>query len=139
MKNETNLQGAAEAVANWWATKMQQPLNQDNGTQNEPNGGMMFMMMNMVGSEAQKSITTENIEVFKSKLVENILSSDTTYRIAFGVDYHPDEILQSACVEAGINGGSLPCKSYTWIDTTTFHVAASFGYGGERKIIYPIS
>jgi len=132
---------AAIAAANWWAEKMQKPLNQDNGTKNEPNGEMMFLLMNMVSTNGQKSITPEKIETFKTALVEHLISLPeegigSRAKWVFGVDYNPCETLAFAMDKAGINYSALPCKSTTNINRRTFEVNCSFGYGGEWVPIY---
>lgn len=136
---ETTLLAAAEAAAEWWAAKMQQPFNQDNGTSNEPNGGTMFMLMNLAGATAQKGITPAKVENFKAALIRSIVEGTQNSRRVFGVDYHPDQILAEACEAAGIATGALPCKTHMWIDAATFKVTASFGYGAEAKIVYPLN
>lgn len=132
---EPNLKDAAIAVADWWAEKMQRPLNQDNGAHNEPGGGMMFAFMNLASTNAQKTISPEKIEIFKSHIVSKIVARQP-YMLS--VDYDADDILQDACDAAGINSGSLPCKSHTSIQRDTFITRAKCGYGKPLDIIYPL-
>lgn len=138
---ENNYKDAAEAAANWWAEKMQLPLNQDNGTQNEPEGGMMFMLMlmNMVGKNAQSSLSEQKIINFKINLMNYLIDepNDSYHKWSLGVDYHPDEPLADAAEKSGIDVGCMPCKSHMRIDRKTFVVTASFKYHGECKQIYP--
>lgn len=139
MKTETRtLDGAINAVCNFWIEKMQKPLNQNNGD-NSSAGGVAFMFMNLIGSRAQEGITPEKIELFRQALTRKILADYTVFPdqswYVCDVDYHPCDKLARACDESGINCGALPCKSHTTIKKD-FSVESRFGYGSEFIQLY---
>jgi hypothetical protein len=106
---------AVEKLVNWWADKsFNTLLNQNNGDESET-GGIAFMLMNILSMESQKSVTPQQIELFKQKLAELLLKTEGNY-ISIGTDYHPDRVLSEACSFAEINTSCIPIKSHSWIE-----------------------
>jgi len=123
---------AVEITVNWWVEKsFATPLNQNNGD-NSDNGGFGFLLMNMVAGNAQKEVTDDKIEKFKSKLTELLLANEEKGRYAkkLDVDYHPNQMLSDACQFAEINSSCLPCKTFTFINNEN-EVEGRYQYGGE--------
>ena len=115
----------------WWSDKLQTPMNKNNGDDSQA-GGMAFMLMNMLGSSAQESITEDKIKVFEETLTNMLMLEegkkwkDTT----LSVDYHPCNKLAEACDKADINTGALPIKSHTFISNNNI-ASAKYQYGGS--------
>lgn len=122
---------AVKIMVEWWVEKIQAPLNQNNGDNSE-NGGMAFSLMNMVSMNAQKEITKDKIEIFKTELTESLLTGKDGGRwsTTLEVDYNPGKKLADACKKAGINSMSLPCKTFTFINNDN-EVEGRYQYGGE--------
>jgi hypothetical protein len=121
---------AVKKVVDFWIEKsFRTPLNQNNGD-GSPQGGMTFLLMNMVSARAQETITDEKIKLFENKLTE-ILLLDNPRNINIGVDYHPDKELSDAAAFAGLDAGCFPCKTYTWINKQTNTATSKYQYGGQ--------
>lgn len=122
---------AVEITVNWWVEKsFKTPLNQNNGD-NSQNGGIGFMLMNMVSMSAQDKNTPEKIEKFKTELTKLLLESEGKgrYNNELSVDYHPNRILSTACKLSEVDPGCLPCKTFTYIDNEN-EVEGQYQYGG---------
>lgn len=133
MKTQTYEEAVLKTVM-WWSEKIQQPLNQDNGDTSK-NGGMAFMLMNMVANNAQESTTPEQIKIFEDTLTKKLMEVENNrYRESLHVDYHPDQMLSESASESGINPSVFPCKTWTRIGIEN-EVSVSFGYGTEPSII----
>lgn len=127
---ERTYKQAVTIMVDWWAEKMQKPLNQNNGDNSE-SGGIAFMLMNMVAMNAQETITEDKIKKFKSFLTDKLipLEGNNNWRGQLDVDYHPNELLFQACEYSGINTSALPCKTFTRIEDN--FVIGRYQYGGE--------
>ena len=123
---------AVEITVKWWCEKsFETPLNQNNGDDSEQ-GGLGFLLMNMLSSKAQSKTTPEMIEKFKSKLTEILLSKKGMpgiYGNQLDVDYHPNKILSDACKFSGIDESCLPIKTFTRIEQDNM-VRGRYQYGG---------
>lgn len=131
MKKETYQDAVLKSVM-WWSEKaFATPANQNNGDDSE-NGGMTFMLMNLVASKAQKEVSTEQIKKFEEKLSEILLEAEGKgkFHNELSVDYHPNQALAEACEYAGVNPMCLPCKTFTYIDKDNV-VNGRYQYGGE--------
>lgn len=119
----------------WWAEKIQQPLNQNNGDDSR-NGGMMFMLMNTVSNNAQQSITPDKIKIFQESLTEKLIAvkNDKYRRTDLDVDYHPNRMLSECAEKANIDLSVFPCKTWTRIDLEN-QVEVSMGYGTVPSVI----
>lgn len=113
----------------WWSEKsFNTTLNQNNGD-NSPQGGLTFMLMNMLSMDSQKDATPDKIKKFEEKLTELLMEKkDNSYDRTLDVDYHPCELLSTACEYAGINPGCLPCKTFSRIDNQN-RVYVKYQYG----------
>jgi hypothetical protein len=123
---------AVEICVNWWIEKsFETPFNQNNGDDSE-NGGIAFLLMNMVASNAQKKVTLDKVEKFRNRLTELLLLNEEKGRFEneLVVDYHPNQILFDACQFAEIDPSSLPCKTFTFINDEN-EVKGKYQYGGE--------
>lgn len=123
---------AVELTVNWWVEKsFETPLNQNNGDKSD-GGTMRLVLMNLISEEAQKKVTANKIEKFKSKLKELLLANKEKGRYAkeLNVDYHPNQMLSDACEFAEINSNCLPCKTSTFINNEN-EVEGRYQYGGE--------
>lgn len=108
----------AKAAAKWWADKLRQSPEHDNGD----------AVANAIAKAYFSSpdpLPEERISAFQDAL-ENLIIADRPEWV--DADYHPDEILESAALQAGIKlGNRLPIKSITYIETGR----ARQGYGGK--------
>ena len=123
---------AVELTVNWWIEKsFKTPLNQNNGD-NSQNGGIGFMLMNMVSMSAQDKNTPDKVEKFKTELTKLLLEAEGKgrYNNELDVDYHPNRLLSTACELSGIDSGCLPCKTFTYINNEN-EVEGRYQYGGE--------
>lgn len=113
----------------WWVEKsFNTTLNQNNGD-NSPQGGMAFMLMNMLSMDSQKDATPDKIKKFEEKLTELLMENrDDRFNRNLDVDYHPCKLLSIACEYAGINPGCLPCKTFSQIDDQN-RVYVKYQYG----------
>jgi len=131
MKNQT-FEQAVEKVVNFWAEKsFDTLLNQNNGDES-PNGGMAFMLMNLLSSNAQSEITDSQKDVFKSELTKILKKNKNERGFYIGCDYHPHEYLAKAAKKANISESVFPCKTGTRIDPNNV-ASASYQYRGEWK------
>ncbi len=123
---------AVEITVNWWIEKsFKTPLNQNNGDNSE-NGGIGFMLINLLSMNAQDRNTPEKIEKFKETLTKLLLEAKNKGRYSnqLDVDYHPSELLSKACEQSGIDTGCLPIKTFTFINQEN-EVEGRYQYGGE--------
>jgi len=119
---------AVEICVNWWSEKsFNTPLNQNNGD-DSAQGGMAFLLMNMLSSSAQSETTPEKIAAFKSKLTELLMAKEGKENLLH-VDYHPNALLTEACEFAGVRPSCLPCKTNTSINKNN-QVEGRYQYGG---------
>jgi len=85
-----------------------------------------MMLQLMIADDLKSDRTPEQVDAFESALAEAIMA--TPMYGAFGVDYHPDRILQDAARIAGLTvDGALPIKTLMWIDATSVRVAEGYG------------
>lgn len=115
----------------WWSDKaFRTSLNQNNGD-NSSQGGMAFMLMNILAMNVQDKITEEQIKKFEEKLTELLIKNkNNKWERNLNVDYHPCTLLSDAAEYAGINTSCFPCKSSTQIDDQN-KVYAKYQYGGD--------
>lgn len=131
MSQETYEDAVLKSVM-WWSEKsFTGKLNQNNGD-DSPNGGMSFLLMNMVSQNAQKAVTPDKVKKFEEKLTKSLLAlkGKGRYSNELHVDYHPNSILYDACMFAEIDPMCLPCKTFTYIDNENI-VNGRYQYGGE--------
>lgn len=141
-KQKENIPMAEEITlaVEWWSNELQNNTKQDAGD-SEVN---LFMK---VFATRKEYLTQEQIEVFEKELGSLLVSrcqenwrednpSWCSYHRAFGVDYHPDKILQDALKKAGINPENtrLPIKTVMWINPG--QVSVRKGYGVEIEDIF---
>lgn len=122
---------AVDLMVKWWSKKsFKTALNQNNG--DSGNGGIAFLLMNMVSTNAQNDISEEKIKKFEEKLTEILLDGEDKgrWKRECDVDYNPNKILADACEFAEINSGCLPCKTFTYINNDN-EVEGRYQYGGE--------
>lgn len=121
----------------WWSDKsFRTLLNQNNGD-NSSQGGMTFLLMNMVASKSQESVTDEKIKSFEEHLAKSLTEYRKQYptsQIWLDVDYHPCQMLSEAAEKAGIESHCFPCKSSTRL-TADNKVFAKYQYGGASNEI----
>ena len=117
MENQTYEEAVLKTVM-WWSEKSFRTLFNQNNGDDSPQGGMAFMLMNMVSSKAQEKVTDEKIKLFEQKLTELLMAEkdNAGHRARLDVDYHPNQTLGDACKFAGIDSMCLPCKTYSFID-----------------------
>lgn len=134
MKNKQTYKEAVLKTVMWWSEAIQKPLNQNNGD-NSPNGGMAFMLMNLVASNAQESISPDKIKTFEESLTKRLmLIVDRNRAQWLDVDYGPNQILRESAEEAKIDTSVFPCKTWTRIGKEN-EVEVSMGYGTVPSII----
>lgn len=122
MKQET-----ANKAAKWWADQLRGHAKLDNGDNSET--GFFGMALGMILQEREKSKqSTEQMDKFEKELADALIRDNTS---CFGVDYHPDYILELAAENAGLPLGmtTLPWKTTMWIDGDK--VTVRCGYGAE--------
>lgn len=125
---------AVEKIVNFWIEKsFKTALNQNNGDDSD-NGAIGFMLMNMVASKAQDTVTEEKIEAFKVSLTKRLMLEEgsSPWHRTLDVDYHPCEHLFLSAQDAGIDPGCFPCKTWTGIDNENKAMAA-YQYGATPK------
>lgn len=123
---------AVELTVKWWSEKLfKTALNQNNGDDSS-NGGMAFLLMNMVSMNAKNDLTDDKIKRFEEKLTEILLDGEDKgrWKRECNVDYHPNQILADACEFSGINSSCLPCKTFTFINNDN-EIEGRYQYGGE--------
>lgn len=124
MKQET-----ARKAAKWWADKLRNGAKIDNGDTSDV--GIFTMMAAYMLQEAESSNqSADAIDKFEDELTSVLERMQGNY-ISFGVDYHPDYILQDAADKVGLELGmtTLPWKTNMYITGDT--VKVSYGYGAE--------
>lgn len=127
-------QNAIEAVAEFWAENtFNNPVNQNNGDMD----GMLFALANMASMQAQREVTSEQVELFKKNLVERMKTeynkTGKLWSLRLDCDYGPCNTLAEAATDAGItNGMSFPWKTESWINEDG-KAEASLGYHGPVK------
>lgn len=128
-------ENAVKKVVGFWVEKsFRTLLNQNNGD-DSPQGGMTFLLMNMVAMENKKSVTEEKIKLFEEKLSELLIKERNglplgTYPITLDVDYHPSWMLAEAADYAKIDSSCFPCKTFSLIKLDN-SVEAKFQYAGK--------
>lgn len=117
----------------WWVEKsFHTSLNQNNGD-DSTNGGISFMLMNMLSMQAQDSVTPNKIKKFEEKLTELLMAvkdSSNKWDKELDVDYHLCQKLTEAAKYADIDFSCFPIKSWTVIDNDN-KVFAKYQYGAE--------
>lgn len=132
MKNQT-LEDAILKVVMFWSNKsFRTPMNQNNGD-DSPNGGMSFMLLNMVAKGAQDEVTPEQITRFEMEL-SKLLTNANDFQKTLSVDYGPCELLANAADYAKIGYGCFPCKTVTWISDNNI-ATARYQYGGKKETL----
>jgi hypothetical protein len=132
METTQTFEDAVLKTVLFWSDKsFRTKFNQNNGD-DSPNGGMSFLLMNMVANKAQESITDEKIKLFESALTEKLLAlkKENPWKWELDVDYHPCQILSECADIAGLDQGCFPCKTFTRIESD-FSVKAKYQYGGK--------
>ena len=126
----------ARKAAKWWADHLRNGAKLDNGDPS-PTGAMTMMM----GLDLQRTMaakrTPEDVQRFEDALTQTLLGvEDWKLRMGFGVDYHPDRILQLAIDFSGIQVGTtcLPWKSYMHIHEDG-KITVSCGYGASLETL----
>lgn len=125
---------AAEAAAMWWANTLVD-AKQDAGLEGK-HADMMAMIAKQNKPEQHEQLL-EFREILQARLEDRLLAS--SWRVTFGVDYHPDHILSSCAEKAGLRLGmsDWPWKTMMWASPT--EVSVSYGYGAEVETIWSIS
>ena len=123
---------AVNKTVNWWAEKMQAPMNQNNGDDCD-SGGLTLMLSNLVSQKAQQTISSENIKLFKSNLKNQLMSMEGQ-RVCLSVGYHPCQELATSAQAAGIDVMCFPYKTTSWINEKNLAMA-SYQYRGELREI----
>jgi hypothetical protein len=123
---------AVEITVKWWAEKsFLTPFNQNNGDYSD-SGTIGLFLVNMSSAVAQKKVTPEKLQNFKSKLTELLLENEGKGRYAtqLDVDYYPNKMLTEACRFAEVDTDCLPIKTFTFINEEN-QVEGRFQYGGK--------
>lgn len=125
-----------DAVAQWWADQLRHTPMHDNGD------ALQTIMMTTLASSIRRKhpVSDVQIEVFKMVVKEELQKPENSQYlrgIAFGTDYQPDGILQTALDAAAITDGEsrLPVKTVTIIGDGEARVKN--GYGAPIQVIYP--
>jgi len=122
-------------AAHWWGNQLRHGAKLDNGATDPAN-----MMVRLVGEAMRRRHPEEQISRFETILARNIdRLPDQGFGKSFGVDYHPDDILGAAAVEAGLSLGmtDLPWKTRMVIAKGV--VTVSSGYGAVAETLYDAS
>lgn len=123
---------AVNLMVEWWIEKsFKTPLNQNNGD-DSVQGGLAFMLLNLASTTSQNTIDDATIENFRKNLTTLLLNGKNSGRHArtLEVDYHPNKILNDACVFTKINSYCLPIKTFTYIDEDNL-ICGRYQYGGD--------
>lgn len=129
---ERTYKQAVKITVDWWIEKsFNTPMNQNNGDDSST-GGIAFVLMNELSSDAQSSTNQESIEKFRTKLTELLLAKEGAnhFHNQLDVDYHPNGILRLACEYADVNPMLLPIKTFTRINDENY-VEGRYQYGGD--------
>lgn len=124
MKKET-----ANKAAKWWADQLRGTAKLD-AKLDDPTG-MGFIMSKLLQDTEKKNQSPEQIDAFEKHLSDVLMKENP--RWGFGVDYHPDKILEIAAHLAGLSLGmaTLPWKTTMWIDGDNIKVACGYGSSPE--------
>lgn len=125
---------AVDVAVNFWIEKSFKTLfNQNNGDDSDT-GKLNHLLMNSLAAKSQNEVSEDQINKFKSKLSELLLSIDTEnaghYATMLEVDYRPNEMLSVACKYAGVSEHCLPIKTFTRINKEN-KVEGRYQYGGD--------
>lgn len=125
---------------NWWANYLEKPARGDSA-----NGGLEgfgSVLATFAKMTAQKSVTADQIEVFKKSLTEqvaqNIYDTYPDQTLAIGTDWFPEMELAEACRQSGISGTEFPSKTTMWIDFGKGTISVAVGIINS-KVIYPVN
>ena len=101
----------ANKAAKWWADRLREDAKLDNGDESEM-GLMTFLLAKMLQAEENSKGSMNDADKFEIALSKILERRNDTW-LAFGVDYHPDHILQEAASKANIDLGMtrLPWKT----------------------------
>ncbi len=116
-----------ETAVEWWGNAITNPKF-DNGA-SDPANLMAAAMARML----KTSISEKKIQAFKAELSKLIKNADHNYHLSCA--YGPDVILGKAMKAALIPYSQAPWK--TNMDFRDGKVTVSYGYGAERKQLYP--
>lgn len=129
---QTFEEAVLKTVMFWSEKGFRTKFNQNNGD-DSANGGMAFILMNMLAGKAQESVTEEKIKKFEdslSKKLHEAKANGSRWELTLDVDYDPNKMLYEACQEAGLDPRALPCKTFTRINEDN-SVDAKYQYGGK--------
>ena len=130
METKTFENAVKKVVAFWVEKSFRTLLNQNNGD-DSPQGGMTFLLMNMLAMQSKQAITEEQIKLFEEELTKLLMMhEDNPHNCELNVDYHPCPLLRYAADHAKIDYSVLPCKTYTTI-RPDFTALGAFQYGGK--------
>jgi len=121
----------AQKAAKWWADQLRGNAKLDNG--DRETGGMASLFGIMLQQAEKTKQSTEQVDAFEKSLADVLLKEQP--RWGFGVDYHPDAILEAAAQSASLNLGmcTLPWKTTMFIDGEK--VTVRCGYGAEPEVL----
>lgn len=137
MANNQTFEDAVLKTVTWWSDKSFRTLMNQNNGDNSSSGEMTFLLMNMVASKSQETVTDEKIKVFEEHLAKYLSDYRNQYptsQIWLDVDYHPCQMLADAAEKAGIESHCFPCKTATRL-TSDNKVFAKYQYGGSLNEI----
>lgn len=113
-------------AAKWWMKRIQ-TIHHDNGD-NSKQGQLAMFLADIFAAKCRP--TEEQLNVFKTSLIDLLKQQDTNYSINLSCDYGPNHILSEAAKTAGINNGVFPYKVSTCI-TPDNKFLVKDGYGAS--------
>lgn len=115
----------------WWANVIRSPKF-DNGASDPANIFASLMASTLAN---RNPVTDEQVATFKSALAKNLSCATTRYNAELHVDYHPNELLFSAALAAGISDSLFPWKTNMWFRKGGVQV--SCGYRAPIEHVLP--
>lgn len=127
----------AKTAAKWWADTFREPVVDDVGDL-----GVSLQRTSERWKENDRRLDPEMVDRFEDALEANLLGrfslDNDLYRfgVGIGVNYHPDEIIRRAAVEAGFDyytqQWGFPAKTRMLIKDTGIEVSAGYAAGYEE-------
>ena len=123
----------AERIAQWWCDRLEDSRKFDNGNPDDEKraeGLENKLVAAGFSLKPKQEITVDHKAKFKFSLRTLLLTSDAGLEFV-EVDYHPDDILETALELAEIKGNPLPIKTFVQVR----EMKGRIGYSGELKDI----
>lgn len=122
---------AAEAGVMWWANALKSPKH------DAELEGSSAQIMEILLLHADCMRPTREFEQFREELQMQLQHALTRYgRLAVGVDYHPDQLLDTVATAVGLNLGMTdwPWKTMMWLSND--QVSVRCGYGAATGVVW---